>query len=303
MIAGGFAAYAVWQFFYPLKPAEGPASRRTATEPRSSRCPSCWSSRRPATAASPRHARKRRLDLCRLRPAPAEARRDGVRRRPGDREVCLVLVTGKAQGQRRRQGFRRARRAHDARSRASRGRSMCRQASDWTVDRRRPTLELAVCSAPGLGGGLPARVIAPGRSRPGDARQGHQHALRHQHPAGRRQPADSLLVVEVITPGGHTSSYPPHKHDQRQPAAESPISRRPTITASTRRRVLPSSASTPTTAVARRDDGGRGRRRGAGAEGLPPRARPATATTSIISTSWPGRSAPGSSTTRPSTSG
>lgn len=26
--------------------------------------------------------------------------------------------------------------------------------------------------------------------------------------------AYSLLVVEVITPGGHTSSYPPHKHDQ-----------------------------------------------------------------------------------------
>jgi 5-deoxy-glucuronate isomerase len=26
--------------------------------------------------------------------------------------------------------------------------------------------------------------------------------------------ADSLLVVEVITPGGHTSSYPPHKHDR-----------------------------------------------------------------------------------------
>ena len=26
--------------------------------------------------------------------------------------------------------------------------------------------------------------------------------------------AESLLVVEVITPGGHTSSYPPHKHDR-----------------------------------------------------------------------------------------
>ena len=25
--------------------------------------------------------------------------------------------------------------------------------------------------------------------------------------------AHSLLVVEVITPGGNTSSYPPHKHD------------------------------------------------------------------------------------------
>jgi 5-deoxy-glucuronate isomerase len=27
------------------------------------------------------------------------------------------------------------------------------------------------------------------------------------------EPAHSLLVVEVITPGGNTSSYPPHKHD------------------------------------------------------------------------------------------
>jgi 5-deoxy-glucuronate isomerase len=28
------------------------------------------------------------------------------------------------------------------------------------------------------------------------------------------EPADSLLVVEVLTPGGHWSSYPPHKHDK-----------------------------------------------------------------------------------------
>jgi 5-deoxy-glucuronate isomerase len=27
------------------------------------------------------------------------------------------------------------------------------------------------------------------------------------------QPADALLVTEVLTPGGHWSSYPPHKHD------------------------------------------------------------------------------------------
>ena len=30
----------------------------------------------------------------------------------------------------------------------------------------------------------------------------------------RRKPAESLLVVEVITPSGHWSSYPPHKHDR-----------------------------------------------------------------------------------------
>ncbi|RDK03137.1 5-deoxy-glucuronate isomerase [Paraburkholderia lacunae] len=27
------------------------------------------------------------------------------------------------------------------------------------------------------------------------------------------EPAESLLVVEVLTPAGHASSYPPHKHD------------------------------------------------------------------------------------------
>ncbi|MDH3792347.1 MAG: 5-deoxy-glucuronate isomerase, partial [Rhodospirillales bacterium] len=34
------------------------------------------------------------------------------------------------------------------------------------------------------------------------------------------QPADSLLVVEVVTPGGHWSSYPPHKHDVDNPPVE-----------------------------------------------------------------------------------
>ncbi|MET3132103.1 5-deoxy-glucuronate isomerase [Oxalobacteraceae bacterium GrIS 1.11] len=27
------------------------------------------------------------------------------------------------------------------------------------------------------------------------------------------EPADALLVVEVLTPAGHSSSFPPHKHD------------------------------------------------------------------------------------------
>ena len=61
------------------------------------------------------------------------------------------------------------------------------------------------------------------------------------------EPAERLLVVEVITPAGHTSSYPPHKHDEDNCPASLP-SRRPTITGSTRRRALPSSASTPMTA-------------------------------------------------------
>lgn len=35
--------------------------------------------------------------------------------------------------------------------------------------------------------------------------------------------AESLLVVEVRTPGGHASSYPPHKHDQDNVPLESSL--------------------------------------------------------------------------------
>ncbi len=39
--------------------------------------------------------------------------------------------------------------------------------------------------------------------------------LRHIHNIAMegRNVADSLLVTEVYTPGGHWSSYPPHRHD------------------------------------------------------------------------------------------
>jgi 5-deoxy-glucuronate isomerase len=33
-------------------------------------------------------------------------------------------------------------------------------------------------------------------------------------------PADKLVVIEVYTPGGNWSSYPPHKHDAHNPPAE-----------------------------------------------------------------------------------
>ena len=39
--------------------------------------------------------------------------------------------------------------------------------------------------------------------------------------AGTGAPAHSLLVVEVITPNGNWSSYPPHKHDADDPPSES----------------------------------------------------------------------------------
>ena len=72
-------------------------------------------------------------------------------------------------------------------------------------------LELAVCKAPG-GGDHRARLIPPDDVASGTRGKGTN--VRHVHdilPEG--EPAHSLLVVEVITPGGHWSSYPSHKHD------------------------------------------------------------------------------------------
>ncbi|HSV01899.1 MAG TPA: 5-deoxy-glucuronate isomerase [Phenylobacterium sp.] len=80
----------------------------------------------------------------------------------------------------------------------------------WTVTARTP-VELAVCTAPGTGGGAP-RAIAPGRmSREVRGQGTNTRHVRNILPES--EPAESLLVVEVITPGGHWSSYPPHKHD------------------------------------------------------------------------------------------
>ncbi|WP_299527570.1 5-deoxy-glucuronate isomerase [uncultured Streptomyces sp.] len=43
----------------------------------------------------------------------------------------------------------------------------------------------------------------------------------HNFAAAGVFPCDRLIAVEVLTPGGNWSSYPPHKHDESVPGAES----------------------------------------------------------------------------------
>ena len=72
-------------------------------------------------------------------------------------------------------------------------------------------LELAICTAPG-GGAHAVRLIAP--AAVAKSSRGTGTNVRHVRdilPEG--EPAHSLLVVEVVTPGGNWSSYPSHKHD------------------------------------------------------------------------------------------
>jgi 5-deoxy-glucuronate isomerase len=72
--------------------------------------------------------------------------------------------------------------------------------------------EIALCSAPAEGRFKP-RVIKPAEVE--TAERGKGANLRHiRNILSETSEAESLLVVEVVTPPGHWSSYPPHKHDQ-----------------------------------------------------------------------------------------
>ena len=65
----------------------------------------------------------------------------------GDREACLVLLSGRRAWRPAGAGFRRDRRAHLAVRGASRGRSTCRPRSHWSLTAE-TDCELAVCTAP-----------------------------------------------------------------------------------------------------------------------------------------------------------
>jgi 5-deoxy-glucuronate isomerase len=74
--------------------------------------------------------------------------------------------------------------------------------------------ELALCAAPAEGR-LPARLIRP--EEVGDEVRGMGTNTRYVRDILPGEgSAERLLVVEVVTPGGHWSSYPPHKHDRGQ---------------------------------------------------------------------------------------
>ena len=145
------------------------------------------------------------FDLHRLKPGETASAATG------GREVCLVFVSGKGTAKAGTQDFG----LLGQRMSPFEGRPWSvyvPEGLDWSVTAE-TDLELAVCSAPGLGGGLAARVIAP--EQLGQEVRGKGANTRYvTNILPENEPADSLLVVEVITPGGNTSSYPPHKHDR-----------------------------------------------------------------------------------------
>jgi 5-deoxy-glucuronate isomerase len=79
--------------------------------------------------------------------------------------------------------------------------------------------EVALCWAPAPAGGARARLLAGDEIRVETRGFGAHERFVHPILMGDRE-AESLLVCEVITPAGHWSSYPPHKHDVDAPPDE-----------------------------------------------------------------------------------
>jgi len=81
--------------------------------------------------------------------------------------------------------------------------------------------ELGVASAPGTDT-RPTRLIEPsGMKRFSRGTGANTRYVCDILPES--EPADHLLVVEVLTPSGHSSSYPPHKHDTDNSPVESSL--------------------------------------------------------------------------------
>jgi 5-deoxy-glucuronate isomerase len=80
-------------------------------------------------------------------------------------------------------------------------------------------MEIAVASAPTTHRHLPARVLRP-KDASVELRGEGNTQRRVQHILDTDQEAERLIVVEVITPAGNWSSFPPHKHDTENPPYE-----------------------------------------------------------------------------------
>ena len=81
--------------------------------------------------------------------------------------------------------------------------------------------DIAIGVAPATGG-PPSRTQSPEAARREVRGSGTMERTIH-HVLMEDQPATALLVTEVVTPAGHWSSYPPHKHDTDDPPRESQL--------------------------------------------------------------------------------
>ena len=138
----------------------------------------------------------------------------------GSDEVCVVVLQGvatvAAQGQTWREIGQRTSVFDDAPPSA-----VYAPAGEVVTVTANTQAEIAVARAPGSTD-RPARLVDPATMKKTTRGEGlNTRYVRDILP--QTEPADSLLVVEVRTPSGHSSSYPPHKHDTDNLPTESSL--------------------------------------------------------------------------------
>jgi 5-deoxy-glucuronate isomerase len=167
------------------------------------------------------HSHAPEADGCILRITPESAgweyvgfevyRIGSVRRVEETRETCVVILSGSA-------------------DLAAGGRTWNGLGRESVFDGEPPALyvppgvewsargeaEIAVCTAPATSGAELRLLDAPRHESRGEGTEAREIA----HILMADEPAESLLVTEVITPAGHWSSFPPHKHDVDDPPRE-----------------------------------------------------------------------------------
>jgi 5-deoxy-glucuronate isomerase len=127
-----------------------------------------------------------------------------VTRETGERELCVVIVAGRARIGDWALGGRETpfEGAPDA--------AYFPPGSTVTISGQ---AELGLCWAPAPGGGAEARPLPASEITPATRGSGSMERTIHNILMLDRE-AESLLVTEVQTPAGHWSSYPPHRHER-----------------------------------------------------------------------------------------
>ncbi len=140
----------------------------------------------------------------------------------GERELCIVVLTGSVDITAAGQTFAGLGVRDSVFDAVSPAAVYVPADTAVTIRALRPS-EVALCFAPADGQSHPLRLIDPASMRRSVRGKGSNtryvcDILPHDDPG-----AAHLLVVEVVTPAGHSSSYPPHKHDSETPPHETQL--------------------------------------------------------------------------------
>jgi 5-deoxy-glucuronate isomerase len=129
---------------------------------------------------------------------------------PNDREGCLVVLTGTASVHAGHEHFEQLGGRASVFEERSPDAIYAPPGTQLDVVAHNAT-ELALATAPGNGRYPLRRIPAAGMQRSVRGKGTNTRYICDILP--ETEAAESLLVVEVVTPAAHSSSYPPHKHD------------------------------------------------------------------------------------------